>query len=59
MSEERDEAARDADEERALRALEGAERLAVPSGFAAGVMRAVRECASRTGPTFWTAPCIG
>jgi hypothetical protein len=43
---ERDDVAQDADEERALRALDGAERLDVPIGFAENVMRSVRERAA-------------
>ena len=43
MIHERDDVAKDADEQRALRALDGAERLDVPIGFAENVMRSVRE----------------
>ena len=59
MTDEQDDVARDADEARALRALETAERLPVPKDFAASVMQAVRERSPGAGPTFWTAPCIG
>jgi hypothetical protein len=46
VTHERDDVAQDADEERALRALDEAERLEVPIGFAENVMRSVRERAA-------------